>query len=189
VTKKSKKAGKATKPNKPRPIPYAGAEKPKRRKTKKWWVVDGPADFTTEGRGVSTTFSDRAFWLTPEQEEHVGWLNIVAEVDRTLSLQPLLGLLQPLVPTIVYSHLEDLARRYRLQRFPGRRATPSYDLSVPDALLKLACERVDELVPKHGLERALKMVAGEHIPLSVLRNTHKAGKTRHKRKPRPAPQD
>ena len=100
------------------------------------------------GKGVSTVFSDQAYWLTPEEEEHVGWLNVLAEVDRTRNLQPLLWLLQRLAPPSVQPHLEDFFLRHQttVKRTRGRqRRSPSYQLDTRYRALEDAVTQVRAL--------------------------------------------
>ena len=100
------------------------------------------------GKGVSTVFSDRAHWLTPEEEEHVGWLNVLAEVDRTRNLQPLLWLLQRLAPSSVQPHLEDFFLRHQttVKRTRGRqRRSPSYQWDTGYRALQDAVTQVRAL--------------------------------------------
>jgi len=69
------------------------------------------------------TFADQAIWLDGINPTAEPWVNAVAALDQHDDREPLLTLLEEVVPPDAYPHVADMLVRYRRKRRP----TPSYD--------------------------------------------------------------
>jgi hypothetical protein len=110
------------------------------------WLQDA-IDRST-GKGVLTAFGDRAFWLTPEEEDHWVWFHALEQVDSKGDLTALLARLEACVPPAMWPHVKDLFKRYTLKRVPGKPRTPSYEKGkrlLRDADLARTLDRVRTL--------------------------------------------
>jgi hypothetical protein len=120
------------------------ADAPRRRRTRQE-ALDPELEALIKadaGKGVSTKLTDNAFWL---DDNNMEWYEALEAIDKRGDKTELLTLLRTRdLPCEIGIHLANLLERYDLTRKnrPGRPPTPSYDLSGPEAMLKLAVNAV-----------------------------------------------
>ena len=149
-------------------------------------------DYQSTGKGVLTAFSDRAFWLTPEEEDHWAWFYALEQVDSKGDLTALLARLETCVPPAMWPHVKDLFGRYRLKRVPGKPRTPSYEKGkrlLHDERLARAYDRVRALKATglnvdDAIERAATEFGMQWSTLDVAYRGKHGGLRRAQKKPR-----
>jgi hypothetical protein len=95
------------------------------------------------GKGLSTRFSDNGFWLPHDVDEEAIEALVLLDDSDGKNKQPLIKMLRRrgrMYPADrdVYFYVADVLDRYQLKRKPGKRQTPTYDLTDVERRLEMA---------------------------------------------------
>ena len=88
------------------------------------------------------TYTESAPWLDGIDPVAEPWVDAIAAMDQRGDREPLLELLQAVVPRDAYPHVADMLVRYRRKRRPR----PSYDLPPKEARLYVATNFARDLI-------------------------------------------
>jgi hypothetical protein len=123
------------------------------------------------GAGLSTAFSDTAYWLDWSIDDR--WLDAIVAADQK---QPaaLIALLRPLVPSAEMPFLADLLNRTLGPRVRGGQRTPLYNKGRTKAVYQLAFRAIDAQLGAGVSERkAIHEIAAQYgLDEVVLRRNY-----------------